>query len=97
MPNSEILAEVLLPTQELRDDLPFFTKTLGMRLENIFPADDPAVASFSGHGLRVRIEKGADVPPGRLRILTDAPEDFAEGQRQRGAPVTCGRATRNAA
>jgi hypothetical protein len=64
MPNSEILAEVLLPTQELRDDLPFFTKTLGMRLENIFPADDPSVASFSGHGLRVRIEKGADVPPG---------------------------------
>jgi quercetin dioxygenase-like cupin family protein len=86
MPNSEILAEVLLPTQELRDDLPFFTKTLGMRLENIFPADDPSVASFSGHGLRVRIEKGADVPPGRLRILTDAPEDFAEGQRQLTAP-----------
>lgn len=86
MPTPEILAEVLLPTQELRDDLPFFTKTLGMRLENIFPADDPSVASFSGHGLRLRIEKGADVPPGRLRILTDAPEDFAGGQRRLTAP-----------
>lgn len=86
MPTPEILAEVLLPTQELRDDLPFFTKTLGMRLENIFPADDPSVASFSGHGLRVRIEKGADVPPGRLRILTDTPEDFAGGQRRLTAP-----------
>lgn len=32
-----ILAEILLPTQELRNDLPFYTKTLGMRLENIFP------------------------------------------------------------
>ncbi len=82
----DILAEVLLPTSELRDDLPFFTKTLGMRLENIFPADDPSVASFSGHGLRVRIEKGADVPPGYLRILTDHPEDFAGGERHLTAP-----------
>ncbi|MEM6304848.1 MAG: cupin domain-containing protein [Pseudomonadota bacterium] len=86
MSETEILAEVLLPTQELRDDLPFFTKTLGMRLENIFPADDPAVASFSGHGLRVRVEKGADVPPGRLRILTDDPDSFAAGARQLTAP-----------
>ena len=86
MPPSEVKAEVLLPTQELRDDLPFFTKTLGMRLESIFPADDPSVASFSGHGLRVRIERGADVPPGVLRILTDAPDDFAEGVRSLTAP-----------
>ena len=86
MTQPEILAEVLLPTTELRDDLPFFTKTLGMRLENIFPADDPSVASFSGHGLRVRIEKGADVPPGHLRILTDSPDNFADGQRHLTAP-----------
>ena len=83
---SDIKAEFLLPTDELRDDLPFFTKTLGMRLENIFPADDPSVASFSGHGIRLRIEKGADVPPGVLRILTDDPDGFAEGQRQLTAP-----------
>ena len=38
MTDTPILAEFLLPTTELRDDLPFFTKTLGMRLENIFPA-----------------------------------------------------------
>ncbi|NNE53381.1 MAG: cupin domain-containing protein [Sulfitobacter sp.] len=82
----EIKAEFLIPTQELRDDLPFFTKTLGMRLENIFPADNPSVASFSGHGIRVRIEKGADVAPGKLRILTDDPEGFAEGQRHLTAP-----------
>ena len=86
MPPSDIQAEVLLPTQELRDDLPFFTRTLGMRLETIFPADDPSVASFSGHGLRVRIEKGADVPPGVLRILTDSPDDFAGGARSLTAP-----------
>lgn len=81
-----ILAEVVLPTNELRDDLPFFTKILGMRLENIFPADDPAVASFSGHGLRLRIEKGAAVPPGHLRILTDDVGGFAGGARELTAP-----------
>lgn len=86
MSDTPILAEFVLPTDELRDDLPFFTKTLGMRLETIFPADDPSVASFSGHGLRVRIEKGADVPPGHLRILTDAPETFAGGARELTAP-----------
>jgi quercetin dioxygenase-like cupin family protein len=79
-------AEFLLPTDELRDDLPFYTKVLGMRLENIFPADDPSVASFSGHGLRLRIEKGANVAPGHLRILTDDPDGFAGGQRQLTAP-----------
>lgn len=81
-----IQAEVLLPTQELRRDLPFYTKTLGLRLDSIFPADDPSVASFSGHGLRIRIEKGADVSPGKLRILTDDPDGFADGARHLTAP-----------
>ncbi|MFG6498755.1 cupin domain-containing protein [Sulfitobacter sp. 1A13191] len=82
----DVLAEFLLPTRELREDLPFFTKVLGMRLETIFPADDPSVASFSGHGVRVRLERGANVPPGHLRLLTDAPDSIAEGQRELTAP-----------
>ena len=86
MSSSDIKAEFLLPTEELRNDLPFFTRTLGMRLENIFPADDPSVASFSGHGVRIRIEKGAAVPPGLLRILTDDPDSFADGKRSLTAP-----------
>ena len=86
MTDAPILAEFVLPTEELRDDLPFYTKTLGMRLENIFPADDPSVASFSGHGLRLRIEKGADVPAGHLRILTDDVDGFADGARELTAP-----------
>jgi hypothetical protein len=56
---TEMRAEVRLPTQELRNDLPFFTKTLGFRLDMIFPADNPEVAVLSGHGLRLRIQKGA--------------------------------------
>ncbi len=86
MTDTPILAEFLLPTNELRDDLPFYTKILGMRLENIFPADNPSVASFSGHGLRLRIEKGADVPAGHLRILTDDVDGFADGARELTAP-----------
>ncbi|WP_299599292.1 cupin domain-containing protein [uncultured Tateyamaria sp.] len=83
---AEIRAEIRLPTQELRDDIPFFTKVLGMRMDMIYPADDPSVAVFSGHGLRVRIEAGAQEPPGTLRILTDDPDRFADGQRVLTAP-----------
>lgn len=82
---AEIRAEVRLPTQELRDDLPFYTRTLGFRLDTIYPADNPQVAVLSGHGLRLRIEKGAPETPGTIRLLTDDP-DFAEGVRELVAP-----------
>ena len=83
---TETRAEVLLPTEELRNDIPFFTQVLGMRMDMIYPADDPSVAVFSGHGLRVRIEKGAPGDPGTLRILTDNPDEFADGQTKLTAP-----------
>ncbi len=79
-------AEIRLPTRELRDDIPFFTKTLKMRMDMIYPADDPRVAVFSGHGLRVRLEKDAAESPGTIRILTEDPAGFAEGQRDLVAP-----------
>ncbi|MFT4149634.1 MAG: cupin domain-containing protein [Paracoccaceae bacterium] len=82
---AEILAEIRLPTQELRDDLPFFTRVLGMRLDMIYPADSPEVAVLSGHGLRLRIEKGAVEPAGTIRIRTDDP-GFAGGARALTAP-----------
>ena len=83
---TETRAEIRLPTQDLRDDLPFFTKTLGMRLDMIYPADNPEVAVLSGHGLRLRMEKGATESPGTIRILTDDPDGFAGGQRRLVAP-----------
>ena len=83
---SDTIAEMRLPTNELRDDIPFYTKTLGMRLDMIFPADDPQIAAFSGHGLRLRIEKGAPESPGTIRILTDDPDGFADGARRLTAP-----------
>ncbi len=82
----QIRAEIRLPTQELRDDIPFYTRVLGMKMDMIYPADDPRIAVFSGHGLRLRVEKDAPEPPGTLRILTDDPDGFAEGQRVLVAP-----------
>ena len=83
---TDIRAEVRLPTQELRDDIPFFTKVLGMRMDMIYPADDPSVAVFSGHGIRVRVDKGATEPPGTLRILTEDVAGFAKGETALQAP-----------
>ncbi|MFO1121641.1 MAG: AraC family ligand binding domain-containing protein [Hyphomicrobiales bacterium] len=83
---SEMRAEIRLPTAELRDDLPFYTRTLKMRLDMIYPADNPQIAVLSGHGLRLRIEKGASESPGTIRILTDDPDGFAGGQRVLTAP-----------
>ena len=74
---TDIRAEVRLPTNELRDDIPFFTNVLKMRMDTIYPADDPTVAVFSGHGLRVRVDANASEPAGTLRILTDDPDGFA--------------------
>ena len=86
----DIRAEIRLPTSDLRADLGFFGKVLGMRLDMIYPADDPQVAVYSGHGLRVRLEQGEGPNPG-LRILTDDP-GFADGARALtspgGTPVT---------
>jgi len=80
----EIRAEVCLATTDLRADLGFFGGTLGMGLDMIYPADDPSVAVYSGHGLRVRLEQGGGVNP-TLRILTDD-AGFADGQKSLTSP-----------
>jgi len=83
---SEIRGEVCLPTSDLAKDIPFFTKTLGMRLEQIWPADNPAVVIVSGHGLRLRLEAGLPGGPGRLRLLSADPGAVAGGARRLTAP-----------
>ena len=74
-----IHAEVCLPTTALSADIGFFTKVLKMRMDSIYPADDPTVAVFSGHGLRVRLDQTSDSAAGHIRILTDNAE-FADQQ-----------------
>ena len=83
--DKQIRAEVCLPTNDLRADLGFFGGTLGMRLDMIYPADDPRVAVYSGHGLRVRLDQDIDGAPGILNILTDD-ADFAGGETELTAP-----------
>lgn len=79
-------AEIRLPTTDLKEDLPFFTKRLGFRLDSIFPADDPAIAVLSGHGVCIRLERGAAEAPGTLRLLCQDPDGFAAGERELAAP-----------
>lgn len=84
--NPEINAEILVPSPDIRDDLPFFTKKLGFRLDEIFPADDPAVAVLSGHGLRLRLDSGYEGAMPSLRLLCDNPAEFAGGETSLVAP-----------
>jgi quercetin dioxygenase-like cupin family protein len=81
-----LAAEVCLPSTDLAADLACFTGTLGFRLDTIYPADDPAVATLSAHGLRIRLERGAALPPGVLRLLCHDPDTYAGGRRELTAP-----------
>ncbi len=79
-------AEIRLPSTDLNQDLAFFLEALGFRLDTIFPADNPAVAAISGHGVRIRLERGAEEAPGTLRLLCDDPSGFADGRTHLTAP-----------
>ena len=81
-------AEVCLPSRDFQADLAFFTGTLGFRLDTIFPADDPAVATLSGHGLRIRIDRAGHAGPGHV---APAVRDPARGRRGRAIDRDAGR------
>ncbi len=78
-------AELLLPTTDLTKEMAFF-QSIGFRLEQIFPADDPAVAVMSGHGLQIRLDRNATIPPPTIRLLTDQPATIANGKNTLIAP-----------
>jgi quercetin dioxygenase-like cupin family protein len=52
--------ELVLSCGDLDDALAMFVR-LGFRLDTIYPADDPAVALISGHGERIRLERGTGI------------------------------------
>jgi len=79
-------AEVVLPSGEIHDTLAFFTERLGFRLDAIFPADAPAVAVISGHGLRLRLQREAPGAPGVIRLKCRDPASFARGTTEVVAP-----------
>jgi mannose-6-phosphate isomerase-like protein (cupin superfamily) len=55
--DSSDAVDLVLPCPDLDGTLDFFTGRLGFRLDMITPADDPAVAVVSGHGVRMRLER----------------------------------------
>ena len=85
-PGGATQAELLLPSRDLPADLAFFRERLGFRLDAIFPADDPAQALLSGHGMRVRLERGAAHAPGLIRLHCEDPGAFGNGVRELSAP-----------
>lgn len=55
--------EVVLSCRDLATALAFYQGELGFRLDSIFPADDPRRALLSGHGVRLRLQRGDDRAP----------------------------------
>ena len=78
--------EVVLPCAELESTLAFFTENFGFQINVIFPADAPLVAVISGHGVRLRLERGGYGSPVTLRLLCRNPEEFADGATELIAP-----------
>jgi quercetin dioxygenase-like cupin family protein len=64
-------AQVVIGTDRFDDDFIVLTEQLGFRVDVIYPADDPANAVVSGHGLRLRLETTSDPAPVTVRLVTD--------------------------
>ncbi len=79
-------AEVILPCSDLPATMAFFNDRLGFRLDAIFPADDPATAVISGHGLRIRLSRGAELEPGQVTLRCADPRAVADGETELTAP-----------
>jgi quercetin dioxygenase-like cupin family protein len=79
-------AEVVLPCAELDETLFFFTEKLGFRVAAVVPADDPSAVVLTGHGLRIRLQRGAGGGPGVLRLLCHDPAALAGGASELLAP-----------
>ncbi|MEP3427853.1 MAG: cupin domain-containing protein [Roseibium sp.] len=82
----EIRAEVKLSSTDLRADLPFMTNRLGLDLDMIYPADNPQVAVFSGHGVRIRIQEDGSGSSGEIGLMASNPDRFADGVRDLVSP-----------
>lgn len=79
-------AEVVLPCAELDATLAFFTERLGMQVEAVLPADEPAVVVVSGYGVRLRLVRGGDGAPGVLRLRCEDPREVGGGASELTAP-----------
>ena len=79
MTMSTTQAEIVLHSKDLAADMAFLI-SLGFRLHQIYPSDNPSVARMSGHGLSIRLDCGAQPVEHVIHLLTDEPERFPEGE-----------------
>jgi quercetin dioxygenase-like cupin family protein len=79
-------AEVVLPCAELHETLGFFTERLGFLVHSVVPADDPSAVVVTGHGLRVRLERGRGGSAGVLRLHCRDPRLLGQGETELTAP-----------
>ena len=66
---------VVVPTDRFGDDLDALTGTHGFRIDAIFPADRPATAIVSAHGVRLRLEAAERAEPVTVHLVVDRPTD----------------------
>jgi mannose-6-phosphate isomerase-like protein (cupin superfamily) len=79
-------AQVLMTCAALEPTLDFFVARLGFRVDAIYPADDPSTAEISGHGLRIRLVRGATGGASVVYLLCDDPEATGAGVTSLRAP-----------
>ena len=82
----ETTAEVVVPCEPLAEALGFFVDRLGFRLDAIFPADDPRIAIVSGHGVRLRLERGIEGAPPALVLRCADPSALVGDVHELVAP-----------
>ncbi len=63
-------ARTIVPAADFDAGLAFFTETIGFRLDQISPADDPSTAVLSGFGTTLRLDRRA-AGVAHLELLTD--------------------------
>jgi quercetin dioxygenase-like cupin family protein len=78
-------AEVLQPSKNINEDVDFFSN-IGFKLDTIYPADNPAVASLSGYGINIKLDKNTSCPATTINILTDNPDEIVAGKEEIVAP-----------
>lgn len=81
------VAEILLPSKGIAEDLEFWTSgELGFRMDQIYPADNPKVVTLSGHGIRMRLDTDITNPPGVIRLLCNEPLKAFGGKTEFTSP-----------
>lgn len=72
-------AQILMGCDTLESTLSYFLQDLGFRVDAIYPVDNPSTAMISGHGLSIRLVRGASQGVSTIYLLCDAPTKVTDG------------------